>query len=138
MSIDLEDALFSDTKINLYYYVCADHSAMTKADLITLEDKATRMTFNLTDELAPVWKAIGQKLGLKKDLKVIKDFELDAQRLEMVWNKWFNYTVEELPAKKKYPTSWEGLHQLLDDSGNEKVAKEYFEFLSKLHFKCHV
>ncbi len=86
-------------------------------------------TLSLTHELAPAWKAIGEKLRMRKEVlaKINGSSTEDAERLMSVWVKWLD---RELPSEK-YPPTWEGLYRLLDACGHKTIADKHFEFLKK-------
>jgi hypothetical protein len=96
-----------------------------------MEDKVTGAEFNLTQSISPSWRSIGLKLGVDKEtLDTINTINnTNEKRLCQVWTMWFNYNA----GREKYPLSWEGLRKLLADSGQKVIAKDFFEFLSKIY-----
>ena len=72
------------------------------------------------------------RIGISKaSLTVIKETTTEnGERLELVWNRWFNETER---IRKEYPPTWEGLRRLLEDCGMKEIAAKYFA-LRDSHF----
>ena len=76
-------------------------------------------------ELAPFWKDFASKLGLPKDsVKTIEEnFKEEEERLKTVFSKWHNNDQYQ----SKYPCTWKGLGNLLEDCNKQKEAAKLFE-----------
>ena len=113
------------TCILLCYAVYFGRQAPIWEDLGKLRNEKTHQEFNLLEKLEPSWRKVGEKLGM--DLDEISGIEEQPQ-IYAVLEKWFE-SWDQLPNKELYPLTWKGLHKLLKDSGNRKLADKYFKFL---------
>jgi hypothetical protein len=109
----------------------AGYPPMTMEHLFLVKNEATGAEFNLTRSISSFWRSFGLKLVMDEEtLDTINiNNNTDEERLSQVWTMWFYYNA----GRKKYPLSWEGLRKLLADSRQKVIAKDYFEFLSKIY-----
>ena len=93
-------------------------------DLGMVKNQA-RKTYKLMDEVQNQWKDIGIVLGVKIDN--IRD-QPGTGPVREVFNKWIK-DASSLPNSKFFPKSWDGLREILKDSGLAEIGKSYFAFL---------
>lgn len=117
----------------LFFAVYLGRSYPHYADLSFLKSRATNKKFQLLERLHPHWKEIGRALGIEPEvLEAIEDEERQhARRTKRVLDKWMK-NAASLPNHAKYPLSWQGLCNLICAIGRQKVAEEYFDFLSQI------
>ena len=83
------------------------------------------------------WERIGLLLGIEQDIldSILDDSQgKNARALSKVFGTWLS-NASGLPNHENYPLSWQGLYNLLEDSGKVEVAKEYFAFLNAMDKK---
>ena len=101
-------------------------------DLTLLKNRgADPDKFSLSDKIVMSWEAIGQRLGIEQGIldSILDDSQhKNARALSKVFDMWLS-NASGLPNHEDYPLSWQGLYNLLEDSGKVEVAKEYFAFL---------
>lgn len=110
-------------------------SAPNWGDLDFLRNRRTSEKFQLTHKIASIWSTIGSRLGIEPDLldSMMDDFRNNEGRLRHVLNTWLTH-ASGLPNYDVYPVSWQGLHNLLAESGKEEVANDYFQFLYEITY----
>lgn len=76
---------------------------------------------------------IGLRLGMESSLleSIGRNRPDDDERLMKVFSRWLE-NAAGLPYHARYPLSWQGLNNLLQDIGKVEVAKQYFEFLDNM------
>lgn len=89
---------------------------MTFERLHILKDESVQTEFSLANAVSSAWYAIGQELGVRKDILDCIEIkhDTDEKRLHVVWTLWINES-DQIANDEKYPVSWRGLHRLLAD-----------------------
>lgn len=87
--------------------------------------------FRLSDKIASQWLAIGNLLGIESDVleSISDDQRKEEKRLKTVINKWFS-NAGGMPNAERYPLSWQGLINLLEDCNKTEVAKGFIHALN--------
>ncbi len=95
-----------------------------------MRNRTTGEKFELTKLIGTNWLKIGSTLGLEPDTldSIMNQHSNNQGRLREVLLTWLD-RASGLPHSEDYPLSWQGLGTLLDDSGKEEVASQYFSFL---------
>jgi hypothetical protein len=94
-----------------------------------LKNKKTGKKFFLTQKIGSSWMTIGTRIGIESDiLTSISEGKDNEKALSEVLRKWLS-NAGGYPNHEEYPLSWQGLYNLLEDSGRVEDAKQYFEFL---------
>lgn len=97
-------------------------------DLEFVKNPNNNKSFRLTAKIASVWMTVGNRLEIEPN---ILDCWLDEnprnhkQSLWRVFREWLDNAQDD----GEYPLTWNGLRQLLEDSGKKEIAKQYFLFL---------
>lgn len=94
--------------------------------LIEWEDaNGARRELKVYKRIAHKWKSLGILLGLEPgEIESIeRNCRVDLDRVNKVLKQWID-NATNLPNARKYPKSWKGLCQLLDDAELGEVAKE--------------
>ena len=101
-------------------------------DLIKWEDEnGVQREFRIYSKIAHKWRQIATRLGFELGkIKSIKknDYE-DDSRITTVLRRWFE-NARSLPNSGRYPKSWQGLINLLEDAELGEVAEELKKALS--------
>ena len=82
-------------------------------------------------KIAHRWRQIATRLGFELgEIKSVKnnDYE-DYSRIIAVLRRWFE-NARSLPNARRYPKSWQGLINLLEDAELGEVAEELKKALS--------
>ena len=101
--------------------------------MLFVKNREKDTAFKLCERISNNWQRVGRTLGLsiEKLTSIRRHFRTDEVRMEEVLKLWFDNACQ-LPNRYHYPLSWDGLYQLLKDSGHGEVAKQYFEFLDAM------
>lgn len=96
------------------------------------DESRTIRSFKLYDKIAHKWNRIATRLGF--ELGEINSIESnyphsDYKRVTAVFEVWFENAIG-LPNADKYPKSWHGLINLLQDAELGEVATELYTALS--------
>ena len=88
--------------------------------------------YNLIKSVATGWRTIASVIQLPdSDIHNIQaKFDDNVRRAEEVFTKWIN-NYPLLPKSERYGLSWEGLQNILDDSGFSQVAINFFDALER-------
>ena len=87
--------------------------------------------FRLLSKLTGNWKLIGEILGLEDYLDEWETVPSKEDRLRNIFGKWKENAMNLEGDKERYPYSWEGLRNILEDAGYSEVAETYFDILEK-------
>ena len=101
-------------------------------DLIKWEDESeTKRDLRIYSKIAHKWKQIATRLGfeLGEIESVDADYRTSYHRITTVLGRWFE-NAKSLPNASRYPKSWQGLINLLEDVELGEVAEELKKALS--------
>ena len=96
-------------------------------DLIKWEDESQiRRELRIYSKIAHKWKQIATRLGFEigeiESIRKNSSFD-DNDRITAVLRQWFE-NAKSLPNASRYPKSWQGLINLLEDAELGEVAEE--------------
>ena len=81
----------------------------------------------ILDDLSPDWEGIGETLGFKPSvIKAIRNAgsgKTPLQCLRDVFTRWLD-NADNMPFKKRFPSNWTGVYNLLLDSQHGTTAKD--------------
>ena len=99
--------------------------------LTWLHEAGIQKQLNLYSRISHKWEQIATLLGL--DIGEIASFRRDCfnahERIIAVFGHWFD-NARGLPSASRYPKSWQGLINLLEDTELREVAEELKRALS--------
>ena len=102
-------------------------------DLIKWEDEnGVKRELRIYSKIAHKWRQIATRLGFEPGEidSVRKNYPFDDhERVTTVLGRWFENAVN-LPNGSRYPKSWQGLINLLEDTELGEVARELKRALS--------
>ena len=102
-------------------------------DLIKWEDeKGVKRELRIYSKIAHKWREIATLLGFEPgEIESIrKNYPFDDRdRVTVVLGRWFD-NAKNLPNASRYPKSWQGLINLLEDAELGEVAQELKRTLS--------
>ena len=76
-------------------------------------------------KIAHKWRQVATWLGLELgEIESINaNYRINYSRISAVFRQWFD-NARNLPNSSKYPISWQGLINLLEDTELDEVAQE--------------
>ena len=105
-------------------------------DLIKWEDEnGVKRELRIYSKIAHKWGQIATRLSfeLGEIESIRKNYPIDDNdRVTAVLRRWFD-NARNLPNASRYPKSWQGLINLLEDAGLGEVAEELKKALSSPH-----
>ena len=101
-------------------------------DLMTWKDEnGVKRELRIYSRMAHKWRQIATRLGI--ELGEIESIDADYCtsycRITVVLGRWFD-NARNLPNASRYPKSWQGLINLLEDTELSEVAEELKRALS--------
>ena len=102
-------------------------------DLIKWEDEnGVKRELRIYSKIAHKWRQIATQLGFElgeiESIRKNNPFD-DHDRVTVVLGRWFD-NARNLPNASRYPKSWQGLINLLEDAELGEVAEELKRALS--------
>ena len=102
-------------------------------DLIKWEDEnGVKREFRIYSKIAHKWRQIATLLGFEpgeiESIRKNNPFD-DRDRVAVMLGRWFD-NAKNLPNASRYPKSWQGLINLLEDAELGEVAEELKRALS--------
>ena len=102
-------------------------------DLIKWEDEnGVKRELRIYSKVAHKWRQIATQLGFEpgeiESIRKNNPFD-DRDRVTVVLGRWFD-NAKNLPNASRYPKSWQGLINLLEDAELGEVAEELKRALS--------
>ena len=85
--------------------------------------------FQLMERAASQWHIVAANLRLDNIENIRSEYRTNTEKAEKVFTKWLNNAPKL--NEGKYPKTWQGLEDLLNESGLSQVAKEFFSALEK-------
>ena len=95
-------------------------------DLIEWEDEnGVERELRIYSKIAHKWRQIAARLGfiVEENVSINTDCRNNYWRIMIVFGQWFENT-KNLPNASRYPKSWQGLINLLEDTELSEVAGE--------------
>ena len=133
--------LYTKTVVTLKFYPFVDIQAPPRkqhftdnlqdvkhhfVDLIKWEDEnGVKRELRIYSKVAHKWRQLATRLGLELgEIKSINnDYRTRYSRITAVFEQWFE-NAKNLPNASRYPRSWQGLINLLEDAELGEVAEE--------------
>ena len=104
-------------------------------NLIKWEDEnGVKKELRIYSKIAHKWGQIATQLSfeLGEITSIMKNYPFDDDRVTAVLGRWFD-NARNLPNASRYPKSWQGLINLLEDAELGEVAEELKKALSSPH-----
>ena len=101
-------------------------------DLIKWDDEnGVKRELRVYSKIAHKWRQIASRLGfeLGEIESVEENYHRNDSRITAVLKRWFE-NARSLPNARRYPKSWQGLINLLEDAELGEVAEELRRTLS--------
>ena len=100
---------------------CIEHRFL---DLIKWEDeKGIKRELRTYSKIGHKWRQIATQLGFELG-QIDADYRTRYSCITAVFRQWFAENAKNLPNASRYPKSWQGLINLLEDAELGEVAQE--------------